>query len=142
MTCRVFTEPREGFVAHTAASKVLLEPKAPAWLSHNLEETYPATAKLADSFEKYEHSIEPKEAAFALAFGGQTYWDFLTSKSGRTENFADAMSWVSSVGPHSVEVIASLWDWGNLGSATVVDVWHSPSPFPDVLGAFFDTINR
>lgn len=46
MTFRVFYEPEEGFVAHTAASKALMDPNVDDWAATVCEETWPAAQKV------------------------------------------------------------------------------------------------
>lgn len=45
MTMRIFREPEPGMVAHTAASKVLTNQGANAWLQSGTEEMWPAATK-------------------------------------------------------------------------------------------------
>lgn len=46
MTMRIFREPEPGMVAHTAASKVLVNPGANAWLQSGTAEMWPAATKV------------------------------------------------------------------------------------------------
>jgi hypothetical protein len=46
MTMRIFCEPEPGMVAHTAASKVLVNPGANAWLQSGTAEMWPAATKV------------------------------------------------------------------------------------------------
>lgn len=47
MTYHIFSEPRDGFVAHTAASKYLVnEPTMQDWLGLVTEEMWPAASKV------------------------------------------------------------------------------------------------
>ncbi|KAI9838008.1 MAG: hypothetical protein M1819_006162 [Sarea resinae] len=126
MTCRIFTEPRDEYVAHTATSKLLRDPGVSAWVGHNLEEHFPASAKLSDTFEKYEHSKEPDQSALTVAFDySGSYWDLITEHPDRAQRFSDAMGWATDGGAYSTEHLANGFDWAKLGKATVVDVGGS-----------------
>lgn len=46
MTMRVFHEPEPGIVAHTQASKVLMDPVANDWMGCGTEEMWPAATKV------------------------------------------------------------------------------------------------
>jgi hypothetical protein len=46
MAMRVFSEPRRGMVAHTAASKLLAEPQVDNWLGVGCEEMWPAALRV------------------------------------------------------------------------------------------------
>lgn len=46
MTLHVFREPRVGFVAHTAASRLLADPCMLDWLGNTCEETWPAAVRV------------------------------------------------------------------------------------------------
>lgn len=47
MTMRVFSEPSTGFVAHTAASKLLAEPHMHDWMRTGCEEMWPAATRVS-----------------------------------------------------------------------------------------------
>lgn len=47
MTMRVFSEPREGIVAHTAASKLLIQANMHSWLGTGCEEMWPAAVRVS-----------------------------------------------------------------------------------------------
>lgn len=46
MTMRVFREPEPGVVAHTQASKALMDPVANDWMGCGTEEMWPAATKV------------------------------------------------------------------------------------------------
>ena len=70
ITCRIFCEPRPGYIAHTAASAVFLRtPEISAWVGHNLEEVWPANVKISEALRLYGDSEEPGESAFNISFG-------------------------------------------------------------------------
>lgn len=62
MTYHVFKEPREGIVAHTAASKVLVDNQyAAAWLGHVLENVWPTLPRILEAGERWPGSEELNE---------------------------------------------------------------------------------
>ncbi|ESZ95639.1 hypothetical protein SBOR_3987 [Sclerotinia borealis F-4128] len=62
MTYHVFIEPRECFVAHIAASKVLLENLyAAAWLGHSFENVWPTLPRILEAGKRWPRSEEPDE---------------------------------------------------------------------------------
>ena len=46
---RVFCEPKKGFVAHTATSRLLAEENANDWMGARCEEVWPAALKVSPS---------------------------------------------------------------------------------------------
>ena len=121
MTSRIFTEPRQGHVAHTAASRILVKQNASDWLGHNLEEVFPSCANLATTFEKYEHSVEPDQSSAAVVLG-KPLFDVYTAEPYRAKRFGGAMAWFSSSDAFDSNHMARAFDWAKLGRATVVDV--------------------
>ncbi|CRG83602.1 Sterigmatocystin 8-O-methyltransferase [Talaromyces islandicus] len=122
---RVFMEPHVGYIAHTAASKVMLDPDASAWIGHQMEEIYKGSARVIDSFHKYEHSNDVNETALALALDCGTYWDYLEREPWKVQRFADALRYVSSHGREDICHVIETFDWSKFGKTTVVDVGGS-----------------
>ena len=62
MTCRFFTEPVAGRVAHSAASKVLAN-VAPLreWLGMVCDELWPAATRSVDALDTWPGSQEPDQ---------------------------------------------------------------------------------
>ena len=50
ITHRVFNEPKEGFVEHTATSRLLAGSKANSWMGVGCEEMWPAALKVNTHF--------------------------------------------------------------------------------------------
>lgn len=62
MSRHIFTEPRNGYVAHTAASRILAKNEGirdRIWLG--CQQIWPASALLGDAMEKWRGSEEPNE---------------------------------------------------------------------------------
>jgi hypothetical protein len=132
---RVFSEPENGFVAHTAASKLLVENDMIVNLMGlTFAECWPAHARVSilnvmvEWFLTWqavevmaEKSEEPNRSGYALANNTPlNMFEFLAQHPDRAKRFAGAMSSTSTA---SLEALVSYFDWATLPSgATVVDV--------------------
>jgi hypothetical protein len=119
-----FTEPRPGFIAHTAWSKTLATDEkmtACVWFRHT--EVMSSVAKLVEAVEKHPGSAEPQDVAFTLAFG-DTFFDYKKKHSDRMVKFglyADAFA--SGIEADTAESIARAYAWDGLpADSLVVDV--------------------
>jgi hypothetical protein len=62
MTKRIFSEPRKGVVAHTAASRLLAEDSQVAdWVGANTDELWQAASQTVNAMVKYPGSQEPNQ---------------------------------------------------------------------------------
>ena len=62
MSKHFFKEPRRGFVAHTAATRILADnPGVADWIWMVCDEIWPAASKLLDAMEKWPGSEQPDE---------------------------------------------------------------------------------
>ncbi|KAF2659757.1 putative O-methyltransferase [Lophiostoma macrostomum CBS 122681] len=116
----VFCEPEKGFVAHSAASKMLAESE----MVRNLMglqygECWPAHARAVDAMS--QRSEEPNISGYALANGTSlNTFEFFAQNPERARGFAAAMSGTS---PASLDALATYFDWQSLPEGgTVVDV--------------------
>ncbi|KAK4138130.1 S-adenosyl-L-methionine-dependent methyltransferase [Trichocladium antarcticum] len=119
-----FSEPRPGFFAHTAWSRLLASDekmRACIWCRH--AEMVPAVAKLPDAVERFPESAEPQETAFGLAFG-DTFFGYKEKNPEHMVKFGlfvDAFAGGNAV--DSAESIARAYAWGQLPRGSlVVDV--------------------
>lgn len=123
----IFTEPREGVLAHTAASRLLAEDKllrqCLAWRSGA---SWAAALQTCAAMAKWPGSEEPTETGFALAHGGKGMWEYLSGDKDTLEVFADTMRFYTRIpGLEPVHVVKG-YPWGELpDGATVVDVGGS-----------------
>ncbi|KAF2805009.1 putative O-methyltransferase [Mytilinidion resinicola] len=119
----VFREPTKGWVAHTAASRLLAE-SSPARdvMVLTFGECWPAHGKALDAIA--QRSSEPSISGYALANATTlTTFEFLSQNPARAQSFAGAMSSTSAA---SLDALAAYFDWGALpSSSTVVDVGGS-----------------
>jgi hypothetical protein len=92
------------------------------WLDMTFEEWGPASVKAVEALRRFPGSEEQNEAAFALAFDGQTIFEFLAKNPERAKVFGSAMGNFSKGTSHKVEHLVKNYDWEGLGEAKVVDV--------------------
>jgi hypothetical protein len=113
----VFHEPKKGFAAHTAASKLLLEsPFAGDLMGLTFEECWPAHTKAIDAIAK--KSEEPNVTGYALANGTDlATFEFLAKRPDRAKRFAGAMSSTSTA---SLNALSDNFDWASLSPGSVV----------------------
>ncbi len=59
---RIFREPRPGIIAHSAASRQILDDACVAsWVSANVDEMWPAAEKVVDALVKWPQAEEPNQ---------------------------------------------------------------------------------
>lgn len=126
MTNRIFCEPREGYVAHTAASRVLLEDaQMNDWVGLCSAEFFPAAARTVDAMTLYPSSQEPSQTGFSLAHcPDKPMFAALGSDPARAKRFGNAMGSLTGGEGYEVDHIVNNYPWAELGEATVVDVCH------------------
>ncbi|KAL8653249.1 MAG: hypothetical protein Q9210_002203 [Variospora velana] len=124
---RVLREDGPEHVIHTASSALLLRNRGMMdWYGHWVEETFPASGKIAEALEKYQGSTAPHHSAFNLAFNTtQPMYKFLERFPDRQARFFGAMEGVGKYPGHSLEHIVRGYPWAELGNATIVDVGGS-----------------
>lgn len=132
MTNRLFREPRDGYVAHTAASRVLRDDEQMiGWVGVNCSEFFPASAKTVDSMIKYPASQEPSESGFSLAHApGVPMFAVLGKEPARAKRMGAAMISLTGGEGYEPEYLVDGYPWGELGEAVVVDVRDSLLSFP------------
>ncbi|KAH6841187.1 hypothetical protein B0I37DRAFT_449322 [Chaetomium sp. MPI-CAGE-AT-0009] len=121
-----FTEPRRGFVAHTAWSKTLAtDPKMRAcvWFRHS--EMIPPVAKLVEAAEAYTGSpeaAEPRIAAYRLAFG-DTFFDYKERHPGHMIKFGQFVDvFATGIEADMAESFARAYAWETLlGTESLIE---------------------
>lgn len=124
MTNRIFCEPREGFVAHTAASRVLLDdPTMKDWVGLCTSDFFPAAARTVDAMIKWPGSQEPTQCGFSYA------WDIdvpmfveIGKNPERAKRFGRAMQSLTGGAGYEVDYLVNGYPWDALGDGLVVDV--------------------
>ncbi|KAK6503058.1 hypothetical protein TWF481_008093 [Arthrobotrys musiformis] len=123
MTNHIFCEPRNGYVAHTAASLLLRDENAPpsAWVGCSVDEFFGTAKHLSDSLEKDPGGIH--DSSWAMEFEGQGYFEYLSKDAKRSNRFGLSMSqWSSGYGLNA-ENLLRAYDWTKIRKgATIVDV--------------------
>lgn len=62
ITRRIFVEPKPGFIAHSAASKLLVtDSKMADWTKMNTDEMWPAAERTVDALKKWPSASEPNQ---------------------------------------------------------------------------------
>lgn len=126
MTNRIFKEPRDGYVSHTAASRVLLDDvQMNNWVGLCTAEFFQAASQTVNAMTLYPGSQEPKHTGFSLAHGPDTsMFVILGSDPGRAMRFGNAMASLTGGEGYEVSHIVDNYPWADLGKATVVDVCY------------------
>ncbi|KAH8646476.1 S-adenosyl-L-methionine-dependent methyltransferase [Tricladium varicosporioides] len=123
MTMRIFYEPEAGMVAHTKASRILIDPVHNNWLGAGTEEMWLASAKVVDALQKWPGSQEPNETGFCVANETtESIYTFLGSHPERATRFGNAMIAYGMKPEHDPAYITDYFDWASLGQAQVVHI--------------------
>ncbi|KAF2846613.1 S-adenosyl-L-methionine-dependent methyltransferase [Plenodomus tracheiphilus IPT5] len=138
----VFKEVRKGFIAHTAASKMLLNnPMLESWTMNIAQEFWPAVSRAVDATEKWPGSEEPNESGYSLAHGtNENPFDVIKKDPKRQEQFVQAMSFSHMHPSYDVRYLVDHYDFSAIGRGTIVDIGGSQGQvsvaiaerFPDI----------
>ena len=135
MTNHIFTEPRPGFVAHTATSAAPV--KFPAYrtlIEFQSEESNLASLHIIDAMERWGGSEEPARSGYGIAMGlnpdddKDCVFRFVQEdgegerKGFRLKRIGEAMDAMKGSGAYHVGHVQRGLNWSELGTATVVDV--------------------
>jgi len=142
MTMRIFREPRQGYVAHTKASKILADPILRDWLRVGTEEMWPAATKVVEALEKYPGSQEPNETGFCVANNTtDSIYAVLGGNPERAQRFGCAMMAYGMKPEHSPSFITNHYDWAALGKAKVVHAGGNQGHFAIALASKFSNLD-
>ncbi|MCJ1380209.1 hypothetical protein MMC17_003312 [Xylographa soralifera] len=124
MSRHIFKEPRKGYVAHTAASRIFAESRGiNDWVYMALDEIWPSAAHMLDAMDKWPGSEEAHETGFNLAKATKdSFFESMEDNPNKRDAFANVMSYAQSrqgIG-FSVSHLLSSYDWASV--RTVVDV--------------------
>jgi hypothetical protein len=124
MTNRIFTEPRAGYVAHTAASRVLRDDHAMVdWVGVCSSEFYQAAGKTVEALQKFPNSQEANEAGYAEYWcPGKPMFAVMGADPVRAKRFGGAMVSLTGGEGYEPQYLVDNYAWEELGEATVVDV--------------------
>ncbi|RDK45505.1 O-methyltransferase [Aspergillus phoenicis ATCC 13157] len=89
----VFCEPTKGTIAHTAASKLLINnPMVEAWIQNIAQEFWPAFTRTVEATERWPGSEEPNETGYSIAHGTTSHpFDEIRKDQRRHQQFITAM---------------------------------------------------
>ncbi|KAK3990138.1 S-adenosyl-L-methionine-dependent methyltransferase [Cladorrhinum sp. PSN332] len=127
ITSYYFVEPRPGFVAHTAKSKILAtDNKMRRCVWFRFAELLPTAGKFIEAVEKYPDSTDPQDTAFALAFG-DTFWKHKEKHPDDMLRFGQFMdAWTSGYVVDPPPSVAQAYHWETLEKGSlVVDIGGS-----------------
>jgi hypothetical protein len=126
MMYRVFTESRPGFVAHSAASRLLsTDAAALDTVGFLVEELAPAGTKVIEAEAQWPHSAEPNETGFNVAFNTtDSFYREIAKTDERARRFGAAMRFMTSGTFYDIAHLIRGYDWSALDvpGAVVVDV--------------------
>ncbi|KAI0153304.1 S-adenosyl-L-methionine-dependent methyltransferase [Xylariaceae sp. FL1272] len=128
MSQRIFCEPQPGVVAHTAASRVLVENAGLFnWLRFSTDDLWRAACFTGDAMAQAPGSEEPHETGFALANDtNKNMFEFFSEHPERSKRFADAMRFFTERPGLEPYHVADNYDWGALPeNSVIVDVGGS-----------------
>ncbi|MCJ1243551.1 hypothetical protein MMC30_000748 [Trapelia coarctata] len=159
MMMRVFSEPRKGIVAHTAASKLLTRPNMHSWLGTGCEEMWPAALrvgsprpnperlqltcfKTVDAISKWPDSQEPNQTGFALANNTEdSMYQVIGSDPSRAKRFADTMEAFTSGKGFEASHIIDNYNWHEMVDGLVVDIGGAGGHFATSLAQHFESLH-
>ena len=118
------TEPRPGFIAHVAASKLLvIDTSLVGRVWFMAEESYHASAKIVEAIERWGTGGSHNETAFNIAFDTELpLFEWLGQHPGVMARFAEAMKANANSESYNVSHAAAGYNWKGLGASLVVDV--------------------
>jgi hypothetical protein len=125
MTNRIFCEPTKGHVAHTRASRLLLE-DAPLnnWVGFLGSDLFIPIASTVTAMKKWPGSEEPNETSVNLAYNQDLKWyDWMQKDPVFLKRYNLAMTAHGGAESFSLDGVTGGYEWGDLPEgATVVDV--------------------
>lgn len=124
MTNRIFHEPRPGYVAHTAASRILLDDLAMSdWVGVCATEFFQAAAKSVEALQTHGNSQETTEAGYAEYWcPGKPMFAYVSADPMRAKRFGGAMVSLTGGEGYEPQYLVDNYPWEELGETTVVDV--------------------
>ena len=140
MTSNLFCEPRPGYVAHTAGSRLLLIPGPKDLVGYAAVDCTPVAANLVEATDKYGFSEEPTETAFNVASGSDlpvfVAWD---QDPIRGPRFSRAMTALQSTPAFNIKHLLGGYPWAKVApSSTIVDVGGSVGQCSKAIAAVTD----
>ena len=125
-TNKIFQESSKNHISHTSTSRLLVENKKLAALIGYFTDTLKlAAAHECDALERWPNSLSPRETGYSIGVGngGQTsFYEELQKDVKQKDRFSNAMEVWATGDAYKIDTLVEEYDWGRLGSGTVVDV--------------------
>ncbi|KAI1140753.1 S-adenosyl-L-methionine-dependent methyltransferase [Hypoxylon sp. FL0543] len=131
MTNHLFQEPKPGVIAHTAASRLLVEDQAlQAWVGFNTEDVYPGSAHVIDALKEYPDATSLNHTGFNFAFNTvdkEPMFVTLSKDPKRAQRMAQAMSSLTSGEGYELSYLTEGCDLMDVDArgGTLVDIGGS-----------------
>lgn len=131
MTNYIFHEPSPGFIAHTAASRVLAEDSSlQDWIGFNSEDIFPSAANVLPALKTYPEATSLTRSGFNFAFNTvdkESMFATIGKDSIRAKRFAGAMSSLTGGEGYEVHHFVDNIDLSDVNDAagTFVDIGGS-----------------
>lgn len=131
MANRIFQEPTQGVIAHTAASRLLASDDAlQAWVGFNTEEVYPGSAHVINALKEHPEATSLDHTGFNYAFdtvGKEPMFVTLGKEPERAQRMAKAMSSLTGGEGYELSYLTDGCDLSdnNLFGGTLVDMGGS-----------------
>ncbi|KAI0838265.1 S-adenosyl-L-methionine-dependent methyltransferase [Hypoxylon sp. FL0890] len=131
MTNHLFQEPKPGVIAHTAASRLLVEDQAlQAWVGFNTEDVYPGSAHVIDALKAHPDATSLNHTGFNFAFNTvdkEPMFVTLGKDPKRAQRMAQAMSSLTGGEGYELSYLTEGLDLSDVDTrgGTLVDVGGS-----------------
>ncbi|KAI0199447.1 S-adenosyl-L-methionine-dependent methyltransferase [Astrocystis sublimbata] len=124
---RVFSEPRPGVIAHSAASRLLAEDAGVHdYIATCSDELWQAAAQQCNAMVRFPGSQEPSQTGFSLANNtDMSMYQYLSYHPLRSARFANMMRGFTGGSAFDLRFITDFYDWAQHGGGTIVDVGGS-----------------
>ncbi|KAI1845066.1 hypothetical protein JX266_008859 [Neoarthrinium moseri] len=117
----IFYEPRLGFVAHNACSRLLLEQHIHATVSYYTDESFRAASCLSETTRKWPGTQERNETALNLAYNTTLpKFEFFNAEPWRAARFRMAMAGMTQGESFSLQHLVQGFDWASLPEGSMV----------------------
>ncbi|KXT03533.1 hypothetical protein AC578_1612 [Pseudocercospora eumusae] len=122
MTNHIFREPKTGYVAHTAASALLVRNRGVRdWVGFTTEESFLCAAKLVEATEKWAKSERKDQWAYNLAFDTElSMFEHMAQFPERAERFANTMMDMTSTDAYNIRHLVNGFAWDRLAAGSIV----------------------
>ncbi|KAI1429717.1 S-adenosyl-L-methionine-dependent methyltransferase [Xylaria sp. FL1777] len=127
VTQRIFEEPTQGVVAHSAVSRLLAEdPGVHDYVATCTDDLWQAAAQTCDAMSQFPGSEEPNETGFTVANNTtKPIHEFLAQFPQRSTRFANMMHAFTGGDAFDLKYVVDSYPWAQHSGGTLVDVGGS-----------------